>query len=177
MDAMRKTWIVAAVALIVLATTSIVIAGHEEGHTSAVGGALKQVKVVRHSFPHPQYPGGQWSITSTQFVDVPGAQTNITVPAGQQGLIIVRFSPSIICQGTGSICEARVLIGGEEARPVKATLMSSNNNWGVLYTERSRGPLGPGTYGVKAQVLVTSGTSGGALHMRSYHLTVERIEG
>ena len=119
-----------------------------------VGGALKQVKVVRHSFPTAQYPGGQWTITSNEFVDVPGAQINITVPEGQQGLIIVRFSPSLICQGTGSICEARVLIGGEEAKPVKPTLMSSNNNWGVLYTERSRGPLRPGTYRVKAQVLV-----------------------
>ena len=61
--------------------TSVAIATHESGHSREVGSGLQQVKIVRHSFPVSVYPGGQWSTSSGDWVDVPGAQTTITVPS------------------------------------------------------------------------------------------------
>jgi hypothetical protein len=151
--------------------TSVAIATHESGHTSASGFGLQQVKVVRHSFPVSAYPGGQWTTTSLDWVDVPGARTRIRVPRGQKGLIVVRFSPAVICQGN---CETRILIGGIEAQPRKPiTIFGGPNTWAVIYTERSRGPLNPGKYLVRGQVGVTNTSS--TLYVRSYHLTAERF--
>jgi hypothetical protein len=155
---------------------SVAIANHETGHTTATGFESEEVRIVRHSFPPSDYPGGQWETTSGTWVTVPGAFVTVTVPPGEQGLIVARFSPSVICSGTG-ICESRIVIHGVEGHPNKPVYFNpgSTNNWGVMYTERSRGPLPPGTYAVRAQVLTTYGTSGTTLYVRSYHLTVERF--
>ena len=175
---MRVAVVVAALLGTAAIAASVAIATHEPGHTRDEGAGLQEVKVVRHSFPVATYPGGQWLTTSdtADWVDVPGAQSTITVPDGQKALIIVRFSPSVICSGSG-ICESRILIGGVEGGPQKPVYFNpgSTNHWGVMYTERSRGPLSPGQYVVKAQVMTTYGLSGTTLYVRSYHLTVERI--
>ena len=155
---------------------SVAIASHEAGHTAKAAFGIEEVKVVRHSFPHPDYPGGQWVTSTDTWIDVPGASIRITVPEGERALIIARFSPSVICAGTG-ICESRIVIGGVEAEPAKPVYFNpgSTNHWGVMYTERSLGPILPGTYTVRGQVLTTFGTSGTTLYVRSYHLTVERV--
>jgi hypothetical protein len=151
-------------------------ARHQAGHTGRAASGVREVKVVRHSFPHPDFPGGQWETSSGTWVNVPGASVNITVPEGERALIVVRFSPSVICSGSG-ICESRVLIGDVEAEPAKPVYFNpgSTNHWGVIYTERSLGPLEPGTYSVKGQVQTTFGLSGTTLYVRSFHLTVERF--
>src|SRR3954471_8174609 len=135
--------------LLSIAAASIAMANHEPGHTSASALNSAQVKIVRHSFPVPTYPGAQWETSSNTWVTVPGAGTSITVPAGEQALIVVRFSPSVICSGTGT-CESRIIIAGQQGEPAKPVFFnsSSENHWGVMYTERSLGPLGPGTYNV-----------------------------
>jgi ribosomal protein L35AE/L33A len=171
---MKGALAVAASLGVAAVATSVAIATHESGHSSASGFGLQQVKIVRHSFPVSNYAGGQWTTTTLNWVDVPGARTTIRVPPGQKGLIVVRFSPAVICQGTGA-CETRILIGGVEAQPKKPLSFVGPNTWGVMYTERSRGPLGPGRYVVRGQVQTTFGSSGTTLYVRSYHLTVERI--
>jgi hypothetical protein len=155
---------------------SVAIAGHEAGHSAKAALSSREVKVVRHSFPHPDYPGGQWETTTETWTTVPGASANITVPQGEKALIVVRFSPSVICSGTG-ICESRITINDVEAEPAKPVYFNpgSTNHWGVMYTERSLGPLPPGKYTVRGEVLTTFGTSGTTLYVRSFHLTVERF--
>jgi hypothetical protein len=135
-----------------------------------------KVTVVRASFPVSDYPGGQWVTTSNAWVTSPGAAVKITVPTGEKALIIVRFSPAVICEGAG-VCESRVVINGTPAEPDKAISFNagSTSHWGVLYTERSLGPLSPGTYTVSGQVQTTYGLSGTTLYMRSFHMTIERF--
>jgi hypothetical protein len=144
------------------------------GRSVRTGVGMSEVTAVRASFPVSDYPGGQWVTTSNNWVTAPGALVSITVPTGEKALIIVRFSPAVICQGTG-VCESRVAISGTVAEPDKAVSFDSTNHWGVMYTERSLGPLSPGTYTVSGQVQTTYGTSGTTLYMRSFHLTVERF--
>ena len=56
---------------------------------------------------------------STSYVDVPGAQTNITIPSGQRGLIVARFTAKSDCIPAAGACEGqvRILIGGVEGAP------------------------------------------------------------
>jgi hypothetical protein len=107
---------------------------------------------------------------------VPGASVTITVPPGEHALIVVRFSPSVMCSGSRA-CQSRITINGVEAEPAKPVYFSpgSTSNWGVMYTERSLGPLAAGTYIIRGQVLTTFGLSGTTLSVRSYHLTAERF--
>ena len=170
---MRTVVVAVSVAIGAILAASVAIAGHENGHTIASAAfGNNEVKVVRHSFPQPDYPGAQWTTTTSTWLTVPGAAVNITVPAGEQALIVVRFSPSVICSGTG-VCESRITIDGVEAEPKKPASFDSSNHWGAMYTERSLGPLGPGTYTVRGQVLTAPGKSATTLFVRSFHMTVE----
>jgi len=147
------------------------------GVTERSANALVEVKVVRHSFPPPTYPDGQWTIQSTNsWVVVPGAFTSVTIPSGERGLLIVRFSPGMICAGSGD-CLTRIVISGSQGLPAKSVDFNAagGSHWGMPYTERSIGPLSAGTYDVVAQVEATTGLSGTTLTIRSYHLTIERF--
>lgn len=79
--------------------------------TSTAGSTLTQVQVVRDANPA--------TTSSTDFVDVPGATTSVTIPAGTTGLILARFSASSTCPGelADASCFVRILIGDKEARP------------------------------------------------------------
>ena len=172
---LRIAGVIAAAAAIVVVSFSAAFA--QGGRTERSAHTLVEVKVVRHSFSPPTYPNGQWTIQSTNsWVAVPGASTSVTIPSGEQDLLIVRFSPGMICAGTGD-CLTRILISGSEGQPAKPVDFNAvgGSHWGMPYTERSIGPLPAGTYTVLAQVEATVGSNGTTLTMRSFHLTVERF--
>jgi hypothetical protein len=90
---------------------AIVQLGLVNSATSIQGNNLTAVKVVREA--------NFVSTSSTSYVNVPGASTMITVPAGKQALIIVRFAASSACSGT-AVCLVRVLVGGAQASPASS---------------------------------------------------------
>jgi hypothetical protein len=57
------------------------------------------------------------STTSPSFVDLPGASTSVTVPAGSTATLILTFSGEAFClSNTG--CSLRILVNGNEASPI-----------------------------------------------------------
>jgi hypothetical protein len=142
------------------------------------GGAVTAVKVVTST-------GSSQETQSRTYVDLPGAATSITVPAGQKALVIARFTGASQC---GSLnpdddgCFVRVLIGGVEADPGNAghfdtaeccSGSSNGDSWESHAIDRSRGPLGPGTYPVKVQWLAGAEND---FMLWGWHLTVERVK-
>jgi hypothetical protein len=146
--------------------------------TTAQGNTLTQVKVVRDSNPA--------ETTSTSFVDVPGATTTITVPAGTKALILARFSATSTCIGPAAdaSCFVRILIGGVEAFPAGVNISTFDKETVVPFAgnapkqahmiERSRGALLGGNYVVKVQYAVPNIDA--TLALVNWNLTVERIK-
>lgn len=142
------------------------------------GGGVTQVRVVTST-------GSTQETVSRTYVDLPGAATSITVPAGQKALVVARFTGASQC---GSLnpdddgCFVRVLIGGIEADPVSAGMFdtaeccsasSNGDSWESHAIDRSRGPLGPGTYAVRVQWKADAEND---FMLWGWHLTVERVK-
>jgi hypothetical protein len=164
----RATVLVAALSL---ALGSVAVAALK------TGSSVTQVKVVTAS--------GTVETQARTYVDLPGAATSITVPSGQKALVIARFTGASQC---GSLnpdddgCFVRVLIGGIEADPVPAGMFdtaeccsasSNGDSWESHAIDRSRGPLGPGTYPVKVQWKADAEND---FMLWGWHLTVERVK-
>ena len=123
--------------------------------------------------------------SSTSFVDVPGAVTSLTVPAGHTAMILARFSAESACYGADQQnCGVRILIGGTEASPAVVGDFAfdtnrAGDNPGTMLTgeahsmERYRPDLTPGTYEVKVQFLSVSPNN--TTQLDDWILTVERI--
>jgi hypothetical protein len=153
--------------------------------TSKSGGAITKVKVLRETAAQ--------TTTSTSFVNLPGASTTITVPAGQKALILARFSAESNCSG-GTVddwCSARIMVGGSEGGPASgsdfafdsvdssetAACAADECGWESHSMDRSRGPLGPGTYKVKVQWRVVQfGGSAPTFRLDDWSLIVERVK-
>jgi hypothetical protein len=148
----------------------------------ASGGAITQVKVVSNT--------SSQTTTSTTFVNVPGASVRVKVPHGQRALILARFSAETNCSGgsVGNWCAARIMIGSAEGSPASggdfaldsvdsadvAGCLPGDCGWEGHSMDRSRGPLGPGTYVVKVQWAVVG--SGSTFRLDDSSLTVERVK-
>ena len=172
----RAPWRIVIAVLVTVALVLLVQAAIAA--TTKSGGPIVKVKVVR---------GGDYlHVTSTSFVDVPGATTKMKVPVGQQALLIMRLTAETSCVG-GTVgsdwCEARIVVNGTEAEPSNSLdpitpfaidSVSSDYAWEGHAMDRSLGPLSPGTYTVKVQARVT--TSGVDLSLDDWHLTVERVK-
>jgi hypothetical protein len=165
----RMTVLVAALAL---ALGSLAVAALKSGTT------ITSVKVITSTITTQE-------TQSRTYVDLPGAATSITVPSGQKALIVARFTGASQC---GSLnpdddgCFVRVLIGGQEADPVNAghfdtaeccSGSSNGDSWESHAIDRSRGPLGPGTYPVRVQWLAGAEND---FMLWGWHLTVERVK-
>jgi hypothetical protein len=165
----RMTVLVAALSL---ALGSVAVAALKSGTS------ITSVKVVTST-------GSSVETQSRSYVDLPGAATSITVPSGQKALILARFTAASQC---GSLnpdddgCNVRVLIGGIVADPVSAgpfdtaECCSASSNGDSLEShaiDRSRGPLGPGTYPVKVQWVADAEND---FQLWGWHLTVERVK-
>jgi hypothetical protein len=117
------------------------------------------------------------------FKTIPGASTQITVPAGEHAVLIARFTTQQDCTvGDGNptgTCMARILAGTTEMKPASGgqilDTVSNGAPAGVRSAalDRSIGPVGPGTYTIKVQVRVTSSKM--ILEVTDWHLTVERV--
>jgi hypothetical protein len=162
------TWLaLAAVGAAATATALAVIPGS--------AGSITAVRVVSDT--------GLQETSSRTFVDIPGAATSMTVPSGQRGLIIARFSAASQC---GSInpdddgCFVRILVGGIEAEPVAggafdmAACCPNSSNGDAFEShqiERSIGALPSGRYPVRVQWQADAENQ---FMLWSWHLTVER---
>ncbi len=152
--------------------------------TTVSGKGVEAVKVVRNAGTikmTDDSTGGNW-------VTLPGAKTSITVPDGQQAILLVRFSGSSACWGgvadNANACYIRILVNGAEAAPVSegwpfdSTESATDQNYFFEShsLDRATDPLGPGSYVVKAQARVdTSSFSLVGFALSGYSMTVERI--
>jgi hypothetical protein len=164
--------------MVVMALLGAVVAATAIAASEQGGGPITAVKVVRDENSH--------ATTSTDYVDLPGATTTITVPSGQRALILARFSAASFCDAVNvsANCESyvRILIGGVEGAP--ATGVGGFNDApagqgfrGSHAIERSRGGLGglpAGNYQVKVQFRVLSSAT--VVYLGPWHLTVERSQ-
>ena len=167
----RRAFVIAlAVAVVGVAAAATALAA-----VSGSAGPITAVKVVSDN--------GTQETSSRTFVDVPGAATTISVPAGQRGLILARFSAASQC---GSLnpdddgCFVRILVGGVEAQPATAgpfdmAACCPNSSNGDAFEshqiERSLGPLASGSYRVKVQWQADAENQ---FMLWGWHLTVER---
>ncbi len=164
--------------LVALFAASLLVKSAVAGSATTVSGSsVTGVKVVRDT--------AATSVGSTSFEDLPEASTTVRVPQGTRALILARFSAESLClgpSGSPEVCSVRILIGGQEAEPASGSdfaFDSSNGgadgpySWEGHSMDRSRGPLGPGTYTVKVQAKVT--LVGGAFGLDDWSLTVERV--
>jgi hypothetical protein len=97
--------------------------------TTANGTNVVQVKTVRSA--SPAINNGQDS--SPTFIDVPGARTTITVPQGQNALIVARFTAESECDDDNALqpdtrCYLRILIGSTEGAPASGLDLIFDNN-------------------------------------------------
>jgi hypothetical protein len=167
----RQAFVISlAVAVVGIAAAATAVAA-----VSGSAGSITAVKVVSDS--------NTQETSSRTFVDIPGAATTITVPPGQRGLIVARFSAASQC---GSLnpdddgCFVRILIGGIAAEPASAGPFDTaaccpNSSNGDAFEshqiERSRGPLRSGSYPVKVQWQADAENQ---FMLWGWHLTVER---
>jgi hypothetical protein len=164
--------------MVVMALLGATVAATAIAASEQAGGPITAVKVVREAQTG-------FSATSTSYVDVPGATTNVTVSAGQRALILARFSAFSACFASASnVCSGylRILIGGVEGAPETGSVwdntpIGEQDRRGIRTMERSRGGFGglpPGTYEVKVQARVDSTDT--LMNLQDWHLTVERSQ-
>jgi hypothetical protein len=174
---MRRSVYVAATVLSAAAVTAVAFAAT----STRTGGPITAVKVVRGT--------GIMETSSRTYVDLPGAATTITIPEGERGLILARFTASSQC---GSFnpdddgCFIRILVGGVDASPSGSFVNTEGGPFDTAFCcpnnsnadsfeshaiERSRGPLPPGAYRVKVQWLATAEST---FTLWGWHLAVER---
>jgi len=145
------------------------------GVTTVSGKSITQVKVVRSILAV--------TTSSLTFVAVPGATATVKVPAGSKGLIIARFSAVSSCTDSVNVtggygCELRVLVNGVEAAPASGQSevfdSSAADGREAHAFERSRGPVGPGTYVVTVQYAVPAATV--AFDLVGWSLEVDTVK-
>jgi hypothetical protein len=164
--------ILAAVAGTAIAFPALTAQAPPQG-TVTGGGTITGVKIASEP--------GRVATSSRDYVDLPGAETTITVPQGDDALILARFSADSFCFTDGSsMCrgQVRILIGGVEAAPGNVnfffdeTVPPNRPEVGSHATERWRA-VGAGTHTVKVQWRVQFG-SPTELQLAHRQLTVER---
>lgn len=84
----------------------------------------------------------------------------ITVPSGQKGLVIARFSGSTYCTSNIGSCSMRMFIDGNRMLPGHDTYgmyILASNDWASTGMEASYGGLGPGEHQVKIEFYSADG--------------------
>lgn len=171
----NKWWkLVSAVLALGLVGTTVALA-FAEVNTKG-GRKINRVKIRRSD--------EQSSTSSTNFENVPGARVKITVPRGE-ALLLVRYTAESVCYSeiaTPGACHARITVNGDEAAPASGTEYIFDSNDSGTETkfsaegrsmDRSRGPLGPGTYTIRVQAAVSDADL--EFLLDDWSLSVERI--
>jgi hypothetical protein len=168
-----------AIPIVVALAATLLVQSAVAGTSSTISGkSVTAVRVVRDTSAS--------GTGSTTFRDIPGATTTITVPANARALILVSFSAETECIAPGesrTICSVRILVGGQEADPASGADFAFDIAepvgeggafaWESHSMDRSRGPLGPGTYTVRAQYMVT--TPNASFRVDDWSFTVQRV--
>ena len=124
---------------------------------------------------------GAETTSSTSYIDLPGANLNITVPAGQTMLISAIFNAESACyDSTGGFCTVQILIGGAPGAPNAGSDFAFDSSDGDTETSSSWEShsmtrvrtLGEGNYTVQVQYGVSA--SGATLRLDDWTLFVER---
>jgi hypothetical protein len=163
----------------------VLVAQSAIGVPSTVSGkGVEAVKIVRNDGTIKMTDDS----TGGDLVTLPGARTSMTVPDGQQAILLVHFSAPSACWGgvidNTNACYIRILVNGVEEAPASAgwpfdsteSATSQNYFFESHSFDRATDPLGPGTYVVKARARVdTSQSSQAGLSLSGYVMTVERV--
>ncbi len=139
------------------------------------GGAITAVRVA--DVPSADFTAGT-------FADIPGASTAITVPASSQAIVLARFSSFAEVGSNSNVSndvDVRIMIGPPGGpftvmQPGETVFVHAPANQTVEatgVTDQSYGPIGPGTYVVKVQALVTTPA---AVQFGAASLTVEEAK-
>jgi hypothetical protein len=148
------------------------LASLREAPMTTSGGPITRVVVVTDTESQ--------GVQTQGFSDVPGPTATITVPPRTQSLLLARFVGEVRCAaGGGPGCSFRILIGGVEGNPASGLdnhLEDTSGRRWPFAIERSRGPLGPGTYIVQVQAAVGMDASpGSTVFLDDWSLTIERV--
>ncbi len=122
------------------------------------GGAITAVRVA--DVPSVDFSAGT-------FEDIRGASTAITVPANSQAIVLARFSGFAEVVSNSSVpndVSVRIVIGPpggpftvmQPGQTVFVHAPANQTAEATGVTDQSYGPIGPGTYVVKAQAQVTT---------------------
>jgi len=142
------------------------------------GGAINRVSVAQGEV--------NVSTQSTSFQDIPGASTRISIPSGERGLILARFSAESDCQGPSNAsgdCLVRILaVNNRNGNVVQlppglsgdVSALDSSDPFGsfAYHTVDRSVILSSGSYTVKAQWAIVSPAT--AWKLDDYSLTVEK---
>lgn len=122
--------------------------------------------------------GGGGSTTGAGWNDVLDADGTVTIPEGQQGVILASFGAESACQDTNTSCHVRILVNGSEMNPSDGidTAFDSPDNtdtepWESHFIQRSSNVLPAGTYTVKVQA--NAAADGATLWLDDWHFFVE----
>ncbi len=144
--------------------------------TTASGGALTAVKVVRSS--------NAADVGSDGFQTIPGAVTSMSVPSGTKALLVMRVTMVNKCEGPSSAqyCRLRVLVNGvpaepNEPGPIIETPTPEKTGFEMHAFDFSKS-VGAGTYKIEVQTRAAEFTGTASVnHIQGFHLTVERFKG
>ncbi len=158
---------------VALATALVSAIGMASSAPTSSGGSPTKVKTTYGGDP-------TWFTTSASWQNVPGARLTLNVPAGQQALLLARFSGYVACWNTdvfASPCQIRIRATGpagtSNMNPKFGLLDMNGSDPNAFAIDRSFGPVGSGSYTFKVQVRnpgpdQTTGVG-------YWHLTLERL--
>ena len=175
---MTRSWkIVTIVVATVLVTAGVTtaFARRSSNDGTATGKGVTQVKEIWHTRP------AIGATVGDGWVDV--AHSSIKVPAGSHAIIDVTADVNGYCvaapaAGSQTSCGLRVLIGGNEAKPVDSSevvvVAPNSSTEGQWVIERSSLPLSAGTYSVVVQHEAVGDTDG-YFGVLDWHIRIDRI--
>ncbi|MEX2237822.1 MAG: hypothetical protein WEB00_09840 [Dehalococcoidia bacterium] len=147
---------------------AIVSLGLVQSADTQTGGAVTQVKTVSSS--------AEALINSETLVNLPGAFANVTVPAGEEALIVARFTAEARCltPEVSAVCLLGILIDGKLLSPGEAVFDEASATHGLRFMASHEASLvvGPGTHQVRVKWRVDEANTD--FSMFSWHLTVMR---
>jgi hypothetical protein len=146
--------------------------------STITGTSITQVTVARYNVAS--------NISSTAYVNLPGASTTVNVPAGTKAILRANFSGESACYNGAftDFCSVRIVVNNQEIRPIATSgpYFDSVGDTGTNFAdyiethgiERSSNVLNPGNYTIQVQQKVSA--SGMSFYLNNWHLTVERIK-
>ncbi len=170
---MRSGALIVVTVLVALSVQRVMAASSLTRGSASLG--AERIRVVAGG---DRQTGGQTGV----FVEIPGATLKLTVPSGQHGLLLARFSASDWCFGGSpkDACRLAMRLHGPGLPADGAETVGSEDFFDAVegsgrdleaHSEEGfvRG-LGPGTYTLEASYLTDTGNT---FHLHSWIMTAE----